>query len=447
MKQAKLPLILLFVLVGLGGLAYWDDQETAREEKAEQTAKKLFPGITADEVSAVTVKLKDEEEIKLEKTSDWVVEQPVQALADSTLIETYLNTLLGISYEKALSEGVKDLSVYGLKEPSLKVSFDSGEKSYTLSFGSKTPIGMARYARLEGDDRLLVTGSHNFKALNRKLFEFRDKTLGFSELAETAQISLVRDEEILLERHDSEWKLVQNDDHFGVDQNFLDQFWSSLSGNKVVQFIDEPSAKLQEALKPANSATELVATLNWSTSGGESSSIQFLKHNEDVYAVNSSSNQTYRVQESLSDILLATTWDFRDKNVFDRDLSKLEKIQIDDDLYVKDQSSAWIKESEPEKALDHIRYLVNDIDFMQALNILDDQAALKSLKKVNSATLVFSDEPNRVTLDFYQNNDNQVFVSVEGKQEYFEVEKENLENFSAKNVATSTEAKPGADKG
>ena len=243
------------------------DRSDAAADKAE---KELLAALDIAEVTKVQITAAGEAApIVLEKQNVWFVTSPVRSVADQSQVANYLKTLQGINYEKALSEGLQDLKVYGLEPPQLAIELSHGDQQTTLNFGDKTPVGLSRYLQVVGSEPLYITGSHNFKPLNRKLFEFRDKSLRLGELAELSQLSLVGSEEITIVKEQGVWQIAEGGaEPVAVDQNFLDGFFAKLSGNKIEQFIDQPAPELAAALEPSNSATELLGSLSWTDQAG-----------------------------------------------------------------------------------------------------------------------------------------------------------------------------------
>jgi hypothetical protein len=76
------------------------------------------------------------------------------------LIETGLKLLHNSSPERLLAgEELAQQSAFGLDQPALTV-IASGKERFAISFGGANPIGLARYARIEGRSEVLLLPSY-----------------------------------------------------------------------------------------------------------------------------------------------------------------------------------------------------------------------------------------------------------------------------------------------
>ena len=151
-------LIMAGVLIALSAwyVLYEQKYKPDQKEKEEQT-KKLI-SLEEDQVSEVKLtKLKNPpsessptpvsnpeyESIELKKTGkDWFIVKPVQTKGDNTAITALLSSVCSSKQERVVEEKAKDLLVFGLKDPALKISLkkDANSPAQEVWVGVNTPV-------------------------------------------------------------------------------------------------------------------------------------------------------------------------------------------------------------------------------------------------------------------------------------------------------------------
>jgi hypothetical protein len=192
-RRLLLNLVLLLLLVGLGGMAWWYSQQP------EPQAETLL-SLTRADITRVTITRELGREkpdiIRLEREGErWRMLEPKQVEANATRVSqlfTLLDESVAASYE---SEG-KDLSQYGLTLGGVSIAFNDE----VLQFGIENPVSRKRYVLHAGKIKLvseavygLLTGEATALVANKLVPEGRSvKTVWLPEGFNTKAAGLLQ---------------------------------------------------------------------------------------------------------------------------------------------------------------------------------------------------------------------------------------------------------------
>lgn len=191
--RGKLLVLVLMILVlaAAAGVYYGTDllapeADETQPTETEVTSVRLIERAKSD-LDSVTIAQKgaepytvlnkieyDEEGKAVEKeegdtSPDYeIADQPYFSVKASQL-SSMMSYAAALTADSALEE-VKELSEYGLDQPSLQVdiAYKDGSKS-VLYYGDKAPTGGGYYARMEGDERVFLISSGSYSAFNKSL--------------------------------------------------------------------------------------------------------------------------------------------------------------------------------------------------------------------------------------------------------------------------------------
>ncbi|MFW7378090.1 MAG: DUF4340 domain-containing protein [Oligoflexus sp.] len=385
MKAYKTPLILLSVIVVLGLVAYWDEWKTKEEQKNESQLNRLFSGEVAHVNKFVIEKnLQDEDALVIEmekRGNDWFITSPISSLADSSMVQTTLQSLLNYRYERKLEGDSFNLADFGLDSPQYQVRLEFDEaKSQELAIGNNLPVGYSTYVQLDGAQQILIASQSIATSLNKSLYDFRSKKF---PIPSPSQLKMVeyqnqKGEKIILSKVSGEW-MMNEPDEIKADQDEVEELIREVRQTTIKEFLDNPSPAIQNALSLENRGTELLGSLRF-TGDSESlnTSLLFLKNGDDLYARWEGQGNLHRVEQKLEGLFQKSVWDFRYKDVFSFDSNQVEKLVIDGKSYEK-RSHNWYREDEPDspKYYDHVRRFLIDLEYVKAKDLLDAEAFQK----------------------------------------------------------------------
>lgn len=416
MKAFRTPLILLVVLLALGVLAYWDEFMTEREQKEETTRNSLL-SLSLDEVASFVFESRPSEEskksgLRLEarRTDDgWQIDSPVISKGDAATIEELLQSAIAYRFERALESQSQNLAEYGLDKPKIQLTLTDKSGGYqTLSIGENAPIGYSSYVSLAEGDKVYLGSQYIVQALSKTLYDLRSKHLAIPSVSSITSLkfqnrhkehfTFIKDESLA-------WRMTEPE-NLKIDQDELESLILELQGTRVREFIDEPSTSLAHALQLSNAATEHTADITFLSDEDTLFSLSILSNNDELYARLANGQGFLRLDEGLSELFSKSLWDFRFKDVFSFDSNDIERIQIDDRIYIK-KDYRWYEDDDEEllRHYDHVRSFLVDLEFAKALELLDLQQISEQGRlpdTIDHRLAIYLDDHVPITVDIWK---------------------------------------------
>jgi hypothetical protein len=230
-------LAFLAVFVAVAAAYFLLTWREARQEQAEQAAKRLYQ---FKDTAITTLSLKrGAEVIQLEKKErDWRITSPVKTRADQDIVASVLDTLASLSMERRLGQE-KNLQPFGLKEPAMVIQFMADGQAHRLDIGSAAPGKRGYYALKDQGKDVVVLSAADKQSLDRPLTALRDKTLlAFSPDKVKALKIHLGSLKVHLNKSEDTWKL-QGRDQFQVRADRLGSFLRRLDSAQIKEFVSE----------------------------------------------------------------------------------------------------------------------------------------------------------------------------------------------------------------
>src|SRR5262249_49039138 len=118
--------------------------------------------------------------VQAEKNGDaWTLVGAKELPADSAEVGALLDSLQNLESEEVVNDNATDLSPFGLSEPKVAVSVVAAgaAKPYEFELGDAVPAGSGIFGRVPGQKRLFTVSSTLENALNKSLFDLRNRNL------------------------------------------------------------------------------------------------------------------------------------------------------------------------------------------------------------------------------------------------------------------------------
>lgn len=131
--------------------------------------------------------------ILLKKTEEaWTIEEPAPYSADATTVRSFLSTLRSLRAVDFVAEQASDLAPYGLDSPRVSVTLygDKEDDQRQLLVGGENDKKDV-YVKVAGRPTVYAAGSWVFRDLDKKLNDFRDKTIVAFEPDQVTAVELV----------------------------------------------------------------------------------------------------------------------------------------------------------------------------------------------------------------------------------------------------------------
>jgi hypothetical protein len=160
-------LILAVVFVLLLGYVYFAEiRPGPATEESDQIPVWALEG---EEIESVTVTDHRENRagrIVKDEGGTWRVEEPSPDEADPSRVERLIEQVAELTARRAVTEGVEDLSPFGLAEPlfTARVGLKGGQEE-VLQIGEQNPQRSAQYVRREGDETVYLVETYLIDSL------------------------------------------------------------------------------------------------------------------------------------------------------------------------------------------------------------------------------------------------------------------------------------------
>jgi len=347
MKWRNLGIVTALLLVLGAYVYYFEIQGEKKKEEAKEKEQKLFP-IESKDVTGITLH-SPEGEIVLVKVKDaWKLTRPLEAKADQSTADSLASDLASARIERTLEEMNPVWKTYGLDPPSLKLSFKlNNGKSHELELGEKDFSESYAYARVPGQNKVLLVSVSLVNDANKKLFDFRDKTLLEFKRDEVKALQItLKGKTYRLDKSGDNW-LIQEPFQGRADRSEIDSISSELEYSKVEQYVDNPEKDLKTyGLSAPDIRLDLFL--------GENKSRKTLLIGNKVdalyYAKEEARDTIFKIKEDLYKKLNFDPQKIRDKKLFRFDRAEMTNLEVKlkDKKFVffKGSDSQW-KMSEP----------------------------------------------------------------------------------------------------
>lgn len=236
---------LLLSLAFIGIVLYYFLLEVPAGQKAKET-KELSEKILAfhtEDVDELSIVRKDQTVVVQRTGSNpWQIAHPLKTTADQFAIETFLDKLRDTRFSRIVEEEPADLSVYGLKDPALKVLLKiKNQGEMALSVGDKSPIGQSLYIKRDDQKKVLLTQEKDW---GPSLFDLRNKTVLTHNTRDATDIELERHGALLrFTQKEGNWSITGNVSAKG-DAKEIEDLLNSARASRISAFIEENPSDL-----------------------------------------------------------------------------------------------------------------------------------------------------------------------------------------------------------
>jgi hypothetical protein len=341
------------VFLGLVLYYFFVDLPAEQKEKTEQEqAEKLIP-LEAEKVVEFSLTGKGEHiALKREALHNWKLTLPFSASGDSTEAEAFISEIASLKKTRTVEEHPKDLSIYGLSSPFLKIHFKfENKKEETLLIGNESPLGGHLYFK-RGSQSAVMMAASSQSGFEKSIYSFRDKTLLNFNTSSIQHIQILREKNPLeLKKTGEVWR-ISGDIRAQGDKDAIMNFLQAIQFSRVTEFVDEaPESMEPYGLNPP----KLKLVLDFDD-GSQTLSLGNLKEGKGYFGRINDSKNIILVGTRLFEVLSQKTVDFLDKTLFEFEekeilqlslQSKSETIRV-----IRDKNDSWNIQSPIKTAAD-----------------------------------------------------------------------------------------------
>jgi hypothetical protein len=308
-------LILLGVAVVLLGVVLYFDSRGEKKEAAKERTNTLI-SLTAADIRKVSL-VRDGETLAFERdeAGPWRLTSPLRAAADEYEVGSLVDSLASLRIERVVEKEAADLAAYEIPKMEVSLWVKDKDVPVKLLVGMENPLDKTLFAKREDDPRVVLLASSLKSSLEKKVFDFRDKSV-FKFTAADVQSVKVRAKDVSWRagREETGWFLAEPVAALAAKSK-VDSLLDSLSGIRAKAFVAEE--KGADALKAFGlDKPDYEVTLSLPASNQE---IVFAlaKKGEAQYATTSLSTKIITFEGTLLEDLGRKADEMREKKVSD----------------------------------------------------------------------------------------------------------------------------------
>ena len=234
------------VFLSLGLYYFFVDLPAGQKEEAEkERSEKILPLEVEQVLEFSLTGTGDPIALKRKAPHSWKLIRPLSASGDSAEVETFLSEIENLKKTRVVEENPKDLSIYGLSAPLLKIHFKfENKKEETLLFGDESPMGGNLYIKRESHPAVMMAPASRSQ-FEKSVYNFRDKTLLNFSTGTIKHIQIISEKKNLeLKKKGDVWEISGDVDAQG-DKDAIMNFLQSIQFSRVREFVDENPDSLE----------------------------------------------------------------------------------------------------------------------------------------------------------------------------------------------------------
>lgn len=214
MKKFKVTWILAAVFLALIVGVYFFEIEGGKKRAAIKEKEQMVFPLEKDKVQEVALQIPNGLfKAKRMGENEWAIEEPLKVKGDKWVWNQIIDTVSDLKFKRVIEESASDLSVYGLKEPKIKVEFQlQGEKEKrVLKVGDENPIGDSLFATVGDTKKVVLVPSYLSSSLNKEIKQLREKRLFSFDTANTRSVEVVsKGKKLSLKKDGNQWSVVSS---------------------------------------------------------------------------------------------------------------------------------------------------------------------------------------------------------------------------------------------
>lgn len=439
MKGFKKPLFLLFIILVLTAIAYWDEKQTVADKKVAE-AKNRFMEFNPSDIQSLLFERKGQAPIVLERDANkvWTIKEPLAYPADSEGIDRLLKTISELKFEKDFGAQKTSLKEYGLDNPQIRLVMKDGKDNWDLQIGAKSPVGYSSYVRLNENDKVFLVSHYVFTATNKELYDFRDKSLHVPKVQDLSGLTYhwQGEEDIQLTKKGEDWSL-ERPAVFPADKSAVGAFLDHLNQLNVLSFIDSPVAELRQALTQVGKGSSRVVSVFFDHADGKKTSFELIENDGRLYTKLPIGDSFAELDAKAKDELHKTMADFQNRNMFSFNAIDVKSVEVDGKAYAKEQEN-WISVKDKARS-DFVRGLLTDLEFAKAESVLTSDAGAKGTQGPPQHTIIIVGKNDQsTTVSTWKNLDHPDEMTVKvGDSQFFRVKSDLFDSLKSKDGSGS----------
>ncbi len=290
--------------------AYIDYQSSQEADELEKQEAKVF-GISKEDVQSVKVTRK-EGVLAFERDGNaWKLTEPIKDSGDLKAIEGFVGLMVAEKSEETVLEGGVDFKKFGLENPMGTIEIVNLDgNSVKVNLGSVEGVGSQIYLRRNDEDVVLL-GSGTWKTqLNRRVKDFRDKSVAEIDLKQVQGFVIYRrgKRDVAVQKEGDKWI----SSGYVLDKKTVESYLKQINTLKANDFVAEDKSSKKDLKKFGLNKSEIEIQVDL----GDKKIGLYVSRADGSYAfvVSTERSQILQVYKSAAENLNKDLFYFRDKH-------------------------------------------------------------------------------------------------------------------------------------
>lgn len=231
--------ILIAISIILGVIYFYEIRREHTLQESMIKSHMLFPDFQGEPESIILNK-KDSKIILKKESKDgkalWTITSPIKTEADEKSVKEFIRVLKHLKYQRLVASQVDNLSVFGLDNPVLVITFQKGNKKKRLFLGNISPVKDGYYAMKPEQKDIFLIPLFDAKILHMNLYQLRNKRLFSIRCEDIKHLEITRGNEIWRFLKKNKRWIFQGEDEFPVDEKKINQFLRQILNAQASSF-------------------------------------------------------------------------------------------------------------------------------------------------------------------------------------------------------------------
>jgi hypothetical protein len=437
MKWKNLAIVVAIFAALFAWVYFYEIKGEKTREEAVEKEKKVFQFEEKD-IAQITVKNADGEFVLQKDKDTWKLTQPLATKADKSSADSLASDIAQAKTDRALDEPNPNFKNFGLEPAVVKLTVKLGSgQTHALELGDKDFSSSSVFARIPGQNKILVLSSSLHSSATKKLFDFRDKNvLEFQRDQLKAMNILTKGKEYVLEKATDDWN-VKKPFESRADNTEVNSIVGDLEFAKVEEFVESPAE-----LKTYGLASPAVRVdLFLGDNRARKTLLIGSKIDTNYYAKDEARDAVFKIKEDLFKKLDFESTKIRDKKVLRFERANVKQI----DIKLADKEFSFFRGSDDKwkmsKPAGHQGKFVSEYKIFWPLEDLEGKELIDNANLTDakygfagpSAQIKIVDKGGKtVEVTLGKLDKEQIFVKTNSGTTVYKVEKKILEDLNLK---------------
>ncbi len=351
------------------------------KSKGKKEEEKGLVDIPSADVEKIALKNeKGAISFKKDDKGEWLIIEPLEAKADSYEVTRLAEDFSSLKFERVVEPEAADPAKYEIPKIELTLWPKNQTHPVKLLFGMENPIGGTLFTKREDDPRVVLIAGYHKTALEKALFDFRQKDIFKFDLDNVSRVKFTsKDINWEAEKKNEEWHLLSPVSAL-AQKSRVEDVLRALSNMRAKEFASETRSD-DEAAKFGLKKPEYIVALALPSQNQEMT-FSLRKQDDKVYATTSLSSKIIVAEDQVLTDIGKKVEDLRENQVAVFNSWEATKVQLKkDDLILtvaKDAEDNWRFDDGQEADRSKVETFIRRVEGLQAAEFIDSPANLQN---------------------------------------------------------------------